>query len=73
MIRGSALPTIVEARIDTKRPTMRPESAWSTSRRDIRAGEAPGAVGSDGGSAGGDVDEVVTSVVIECPYWRDVR
>ena len=38
MIRGSAFDTTVEARIDTNMPTIRPERAWSTSRRDIRAG-----------------------------------
>jgi hypothetical protein len=37
MIRGRAFDTIVEARIDTNRPSSRPESAWTTSRCDILA------------------------------------
>ncbi|GAA0259560.1 hypothetical protein GCM10009539_51200 [Cryptosporangium japonicum] len=42
MMRGSALETTVEARIETNRPIIRPDSAWRTPRRDILAGGPAG-------------------------------
>src|SRR5829696_8071115 len=56
MIRGSAFATTVEARMDTNMPTIRPERAWRTSRRDMRVPTASDT------SAGGAV------VVIDAPF-----
>ncbi len=54
MIRGSAFATTVEARIATNMPTIRPDNAWRTSRRDIRVPV----------SAGGTVAVVIELLVV---------